>query len=71
MRWRDEPWCELVGGPPGWRFVVFDDSKGALFDFAGFAYLPSGPFDGLHTGSFEAPEFRSIGAGWYRWTARW
>jgi hypothetical protein len=51
--------------------VIFYDSKGSLFDDAGFAYLPSGPFDELSTGWLDAPQFWSLGDGWYTWTASW
>ncbi len=51
--------------------VIFYEANGALFDDAGFAYLPTGPFPELDTGSFESPQFRSLGGGWYAWTASW
>jgi hypothetical protein len=51
--------------------LIFHEKNGAFFDDAGFAYLPSGPFSQLENGSFEAPEFLSLGDGWYAWTASW
>ena len=59
----------------GWeRFpagVVFTDSHGAFLDNAGFAYLPDGPSDSLENEGFEGPSYRSLGDGWYAWTASW
>lgn len=57
-----------------WRVkegVIFYDSVGSLIDDAGFAYLPDGPSADLESGSFENPQFRSLGRGWYAWTASW
>lgn len=51
--------------------VIFYESTGSVSDNAGFAYLPSGPFNELNTGFFERPKFESLGSGWYRWTASW
>lgn len=51
--------------------VILYESNGALFDDAGFAHLPTGPFDELNTGWFEAPRFRPLGGHWYAWTASW
>lgn len=51
--------------------VIFYDAEGALFDDAGFAFLPSGPFAELNTGWFESPRFQPLGEGWYTWTASW
>ena len=50
--------------------VVIFDSNGALFDDAGFAYLPDGEFP-AGDGSFESPDFRSLGGGWYAFTSSW
>lgn len=50
--------------------LVIFDRDGALFDDAGFAYLPDGelpPGDG----SFESPDFRSLGGGWYAFVSSW
>lgn len=51
--------------------VIFHVRGGGFIDDSGFAYLPEGPFPELETGSFERPEFTSLGGGWYRWTASW
>ncbi|MFC4042205.1 hypothetical protein ACFO1B_27585 [Dactylosporangium siamense] len=51
--------------------AVFYEGHGNLFDDAGFAYLPAGPTAELNTGLFEGPRFRSLGGGWYQWTASW
>lgn len=51
--------------------VLFQERNGALFDDAGFAYLPSGPFPELSTGSVEGPRFRPLGDGWFAYTASW
>jgi hypothetical protein len=51
--------------------VIFYHGTGAFFDDAGFAYLPTGPFPELESGSFENPQFYSLGGGWYVWTASW
>lgn len=51
--------------------VIFYERTGAFSNDAGFAYLPSGPFEELETGWFESPQFRSLGDGWYAWTASW
>jgi hypothetical protein len=50
--------------------VVIFDANGALFDDAGFAYLPDGSFP-AGDGSFESPDFRSLGGGWYAFTSSW
>jgi hypothetical protein len=50
--------------------VLFFEATGSFLDHAGFAYLPSGPFDELQL-PLESPEFRSLGGGWYAWTASW
>lgn len=51
--------------------VILYERNGALFDDAGFAYLPDGPDPRLGNGSFESPSFRSLGGDWYAWTASW
>jgi hypothetical protein len=51
--------------------VIFYEETGALFDDAGFAYLPDGPSDSLANTTFEAPRFHSLGGPWYSWTASW
>jgi hypothetical protein len=51
--------------------VIFYEATGSVLDDAGFAYLPSGPFPELESGSFEAPHFRHLGGDWYSWTASW
>jgi hypothetical protein len=50
--------------------VVIFDRTGALFDDAGFAYLPDGEFP-AGDGSFESPSFRSLGGDWYAFTSSW
>ena len=50
--------------------VVLFESNGAFFDDAGFAYFPDGNLpDG--DGSFESPDFRALGGGWYAFTSSW
>jgi hypothetical protein len=49
--------------------VIFTEAGGALFDYGGFAFLPDGP--GPVEETFEGPEFRSLGGGWYAWKATW
>lgn len=51
--------------------VIFTEATGDLFDDAGFAYLPNGPHRELANGSFENPQFVSLGGHWYSWTASW
>ena len=51
--------------------VVIYEATGLFFDDAGFAHLPNGQDGRLGNGSFEAPSFRSLGSGWYSWTASW
>ncbi|MET7403077.1 hypothetical protein ABZS66_57315 [Dactylosporangium sp. NPDC005572] len=51
--------------------AIFYEANGAMFDDAGFAYLPGGPTRELNTGLFENPRFRHLGGGWYSWTASW
>ncbi|MGI8686105.1 MAG: hypothetical protein ACR2MO_13635 [Acidimicrobiales bacterium] len=51
--------------------LLFYEQTGNLFDDAGFAYLPAGPTPDLESGGFESPQFRSLGGGWYAWTASW
>ena len=52
--------------------VIFAEATGSgVLDDAGFAYLPSGPFQELDTGWFESPRFVALGGGWYAWTASW
>ncbi len=50
--------------------LLIFDSEGAFLDDAGFAYLPDGRFP-AGNGSFESPEFRSLGGGWYAFTSSW
>ena len=50
--------------------LLIYDSNGAFFDDAGFAYLPDGRFP-PGDGSFENPQFRSLGGGWYSFTSSW
>lgn len=65
-----------IGGFPLRRARVFPeglvifDRQGALFDDAGFAYLPDGEFP-PGDGSFESPDFRSLGGDWYAFTSSW
>lgn len=51
--------------------VILYEKNGYLSDDAGFAYLPSGPFPELNTGSFESPRFRHLSGPWYAWVASW
>lgn len=51
--------------------ILFYDNVGALFDDAGFAYLPNGPSDDMANGSFENPQWFALGDHWYAWTASW
>lgn len=51
--------------------IIFYEANGALFDDAGFAYLPQGPFPELDTGWFESPQFRHLSGPWYAWIASW
>jgi len=51
--------------------ILFYEATGDFLDDAGFAYLPGGPSADLENGGFEAPQFRSLGGGWYAWTASW
>lgn len=51
--------------------IIFYEETGSFLDDAGFAFLPGGPTPELANGSFESPEFRSLGGGWYAWTASW
>lgn len=51
--------------------VILYAAVGNFFNHAGFAYLPDGPDPRLGNGSFESPAFRSLGDGWYAWTASW
>ena len=51
--------------------IVFYDDVGALFDDAGFAYLPEGPSDDMANGNFENPQWFALGDHWYAWTASW
>jgi hypothetical protein len=57
-----------VGGD---GLIFYEASGAALFDYAGFAYLPNGPTADLATGSFESPEFHHLSGPWYTWTASW
>ena len=57
---------DQVGDP-----LIFYERQGALFNDAGFAYLPSGPFAELSTGWFEAPRFRHLGGPWHSFVASW
>lgn len=50
--------------------VLLFDSNGNGFDDAGFAYLPTGNLP-QGDGSFEAPQFRSLGGDWYAFTSSW
>lgn len=71
-------WDFFLGVGAGWvlvGFVVVWCARGfyegtALFDEAGFAYLPDGPTAEVQQ-SLESPTFRSLGGGWYAFTARW
>lgn len=51
--------------------VFFYEKTGALFDDAGFAYLPLGTSSVRESGSFENPQFDDLGGAWYAWTASW
>jgi hypothetical protein len=50
--------------------LIIFDSTGAFLDDAGFAYLPDGRFPAGNS-SFESPDFRSLGGGWYAFTSSW
>lgn len=50
--------------------VLLFERQGAGFDDAGFAYLPDGRLP-AGDGSFESPDFRSLGGGWYAFTSSW
>lgn len=50
--------------------VLMYEQHGAFLDDAGFAYLPDGRFP-PGDGSFENPQFRSLGGGWYSFTSSW
>ena len=50
--------------------LVIFDREGAFLDDAGFAYLPAGELP-AGDGSFESPDFRSLGGGWYAFTSSW
>jgi hypothetical protein len=50
--------------------LVLFESNGAFFDDAGFAYFPDGNLP-LGDGSFESPDFRALGGGWYAFTSSW
>lgn len=50
--------------------VIIYERNGAFFDDAGFAYLPDGELP-AGDGSFESPDFRSLGGGWYAFTSSW
>lgn len=49
--------------------VIFTEANGAVFNSAGFAYLPNGPTPELENGSFEGPAWTPLGGHWYAWTA--
>lgn len=51
--------------------VIFTVVGAGFVDDEGFAYLPKGPFPELESGSFENPQFCSLGGGWYWWSASW
>lgn len=48
--------------------VIFREATGALFQDAGFAYLPSGPSANY---GLEDPQFRHLTGNWYAWTSSW
>lgn len=64
---RFELWDTARVVPEG---VLIFERNGAGFDDAGFAYLPEGRFP-PGDGSFESPDFRSLGGGWYAFTSSW
>jgi hypothetical protein len=49
--------------------AVFFEANGAFIDEAGFAYLPGGPGPDLPNTNFEAPQYKSLGGGWYSFTS--
>jgi hypothetical protein len=51
--------------------VILYESTGALFNDAGFAYLPTGPFPEIGHSGFEAPRWVHLSGPWYTWTASW
>ena len=67
---------ESIAGFPLSSVVVRDgavflyDIDGALFDDAGLLYLPEGQPSDV-AGPMESPSFRSLGGGWWSFTASW
>jgi len=51
--------------------AIFYEDHGAMFNDAGFAYLPHGPNRSVANTNFEAPVFSHPGGPWYSWTASW
>jgi hypothetical protein len=51
--------------------IIFYETHGSMLDWAGFAYLPDGPYADLDTGWFESPIFEHLGGPWYAFTASW
>lgn len=49
--------------------VLFYESVGSLFDYAGFAYLPDDASREIAEEGLDAPEWFPLGDGWYAWTA--
>jgi hypothetical protein len=50
--------------------TFFFDRDGSLFDYAGFAYLPTGPSPSMNSGGLESPEFHHLyGRWWTFWTS--
>lgn len=58
--------CEVTDG----GYLFFDPLGNALVDYAGFAYLPSGP-ELTSTGAFEVQEVIHLQGDWYAFAASW
>lgn len=61
---------DIIGSRRFPNGVVLFESNGSFFDDAGFAYLPDGNLP-IGDGSFESPDFRALGGGWYAFTSSW
>ena len=61
---------EIVGSRRFPNGIVMFESNGAFMNDAGFAYFPDGNLP-AGDGSFESPDFRALGGGWYAFTSSW
>ncbi|WP_157676962.1 hypothetical protein [Auraticoccus monumenti] len=59
--------CVTVPG----GLLLFDHAGSALFDDAGWAYLPWGPDVVVEEGWFERPEFIHLVGDWYAFSSSW